>query len=172
MTRQRRQSQKRSKSEQLEIVVRLLSAGKSQAETATAAGISVRTLQRWILDPQVKQRLTEIQQQADTIVRTDPMVLTVVEVRQQLQEILTFRDCQANFADQMGLVVQKSTSILLKSLERIEENPDEFTSRQIPQLLRATVDAFQEVSNAWSRRTALDDIMERLGNDPEVETLG
>ena len=157
----------------MEVVVKVLAAGKTQAEAAIAAGVTTRTVQRWILDPQVKQRLAEIQQQTDAIIKSDPVVLTVTEVREQVQQILTYRDCQASFADQMGLVVQKSTSILLQALERIEQNPDELTSRQIPQLLRATVDAFQEVSSAWSRRTGLDDIMERLAaDDPEIGTLG
>jgi transposase-like protein len=173
MSRQRRQSQKRSKSEQLEIVVRFLNAGKTQAEAAAAAGVNVRTVQRWVADPQIKLRLAEFQQQTDAIVKSDPMVLTVTQVREQVQQILSYREAQANFANQMGLVVQKSSAVLLNAIDRIEANPDEFSSKQIPQLLRATVDAFSAVSNAWSRATALDDILERLkADDSEIDSLG
>jgi transposase len=67
-----RQSQ-RSKAEQLEIVIKLLSRGKTQAQAAAAAGVTTRTVQRWFADPQLKQRLTEVEQETEVIVKSDPV---------------------------------------------------------------------------------------------------
>lgn len=67
MPRQKRQSLKRSigKDEQLHIVVRALAGGKSQGEAAHEAGISVRTLQRWILVPETQLRIIALQQEGE-----------------------------------------------------------------------------------------------------------
>ena len=154
-----RQNQ-RSKAEQLEIVVKLLSRGKTQAEAAAGAGVSTRTVQRWFADPQLKQRLTDVEQETDAIIKSDPVVLSVTDIRAQVQEILDYRDSQKNFAVQMGTVVQKATLVLLRAVEKLEQNPDEMSARTIPQLMRAVSDAAEKVSNSWSRATGLDDLLE------------
>lgn len=172
MTRHARQSQKKSKAEQLETVVRFLHAGKTQAEAAVALGVNVRTIQRWISQPEVKERLIVTQKEIKAVVKSDPIVLSVTDIRLQVQEIIDYRDAQKNFALQMGLVVQKSTAILLQAVERIEQNPDEVTARTIPQLMRAVTDAAEKVSSAWVRATGLDDILEELGSEPKAVGQG
>jgi hypothetical protein len=166
-----RQNQ-RSKAEQLEIVVKLLSRGKTQAEAAAAAGVTTRTVQRWFADPQLKQRLTEVEQETDALIKTDPVVLTVTDIRSQVQELLDYRESQRSFALEMGAVVQKATLVLLRAVEKLEQNPDEMSARTIPQLLRAVVDAADKVSNAWSRATGLDDLLDQINNEPKAITQG
>jgi len=167
-----RQKPKRSKAEQIEMLIRLINSGKTQAAAATAIGINIRTVQRWLSDPAVKQRLVSIQQEASAIAKTDPVVLSVADIRSQVEQIVSYRDTQRNFALQMGLVVEKSTSILLQAVERLEQNPDEVSARTIPQLMKAITDAAEKVSNAWIRTTGLDDVLEELGNEPKVISQG
>ena len=172
MSQKTRQSSKKSKADQVEAVIRLLNAGKTQSEAAKTIGVNLRTVQRWVAEPEVKQRLAAAQREVKAIVASDPVVLTVTEVRAQVQEILDYRDSQRNFALQMGEVVQKATSILLKAVERIEENPDEVTARTIPQLMRAVTDAAEKVSSAWVRATGLDDVLEEIGSEPKTISQG
>ena len=163
-----RQSQK-SKAEQLEIVVKLLSRGKTQAEAAAAAGVTTRTVQRWFADPQFKQRLAEVEQETNAIIKSDPVVLTVVDIRSQVQELLDYRDSQRSFAVDMGIVVKKSITVLLQAVERLEQNPDEINVRSLPQLMRAIGDLSEKVSSAWSRSVGLDDLLDRVGaNEPQI----
>jgi DNA-binding transcriptional regulator LsrR (DeoR family) len=171
MSQSPRQKPKQSKSEKIEKLIRLLNAGKTQSAAATALGIDVRTVQRWLTDPAVKERLVSIRQEASAIAQTDPVVLSVADVRAQVQEILDYRNSQRSFALEMGTVVQKATAVLLKAVEKLEDNPDEMSARTIPQLLRAVVDAADKVSNAWSRTTGLDDILEQI-NEPKVISQG
>ena len=150
--------------------IRLLHAGKSPKEVANLCGVSLRTVQRWANEREGDLQALESQEKA--LVESDPVVLTVTDIRSQVQEILTYRDSQRNFALQMGLVVQKSTAILLKAVERLEENPDEINARTIPQLMRAITDASEKISNAWSRATGLDDLLEQVSNEPKVISQG
>ena len=168
MSQKPRQSPKRSKAEQLETVIRFVNSGKTQSQAAAAVGVNPRTVQRWLAEPKVKERLVSIQKEARAIAQSDPVVVSVVDIRAQVDEILSYRDAQKNFALQMGLVVQKSTAVLLKAVERIEGNPDEITVRTLPQLMRAVTDATEKVSAAWLRATGLDDILEELGSEPKV----
>lgn len=172
MSQKTRQASKKSKADQVEAVIRLLNAGKTQTEAAKTIGVNLRTVQRWVAEPDVKQRLAAAQREVKAIVASDPVVMSVVEVRAQVQEILDYRDSQRNFALQMGEVVQRATSILLKAIERIEENPDEVTARTIPQLMRAVTDAAEKVSSAWVRTTGLDDVLEEIGNEPKAISQG
>jgi hypothetical protein len=168
MSQNLRQSPKKPKAEQLETVIRFVNSGKTQAQAAAAVGVNPRTVQRWLAEPKVKERLVSIQKEARAIAQSDPVVVSVVDIRAQVDEILSYRDSQRHFALQMGLVVQKSTAVLLKAVERIEENPDEITVRTLPQLMRAVTDATEKVSAAWLRATGLDDILEELGSEPKV----
>lgn len=164
-----RQKPKKSKAEQIEMLIRLINSGKTQAAVAMAIGVNTRTVQRWLSDPAVKERLVSIREEANAIAKTDPVVLSVVQVREQVEEILSYRDTQRNFALQMGLVVQKATGILLQAVERLEESPEEvITARTIPQLMKAITDAAEKVSNAWVRATGLDDVLEELGSEPKI----
>lgn len=163
---------KKSKPDQVEAVIRLLNAGKTQSEAAKTIGVNLRTVQRWIAEPEVKQRLVAAQKEVKAIVASDPVVLTVTEIRAQVQEILEYRDSQKSFALEMGLVVQKATNILLKAVERIEQNPDEVTVRTVPQLMRAVTDAAEKVSTAWVRATGLDDVLEEIGSEPKTISQG
>ncbi|MBW4549296.1 MAG: helix-turn-helix domain-containing protein [Symplocastrum torsivum CPER-KK1] len=167
MSQKQRQSSKKSKPDQIEAVIRLLNAGKTQTEAAKTLGINLRTVQRWVADPEVKQRLVAAQREVKAIVASDPVVMSVTEIRAQVQEILDYRDSQRNFALEMGRVVQKATLILLNAVERLEENPDEVTIRTIPQLMRAVTDASEKVSSAWARTTGLDDLLEQI-NEPKA----
>ena len=146
--------------------IRLLHAGKSPKEVANLCGVSLRTVQRWANEREGDLQALESQEKA--LVESDPVVLTVTDIRSQVQEILTYRDSQRNFALQMGLVIQKSTNILLKAVERLEENPDELTARNIPQLMRAVADASEKISNAWKNATGLDILIEKLGDEPKI----
>ncbi len=163
-----RQKPKRSKAEQIEMLIRLINSGKTQAAVATAIGINIRTVQRWLSDPAVKQRLVSIQQEASAIAKTDPVVLSVTDIREQVQEILSYRDSQRSFALEMGLVVQKLSGVLLYAVERLQEHPEELTARNLPQLLRAVADVSEKVSSAWVRATGLDDVLEELGSEPKI----
>lgn len=150
--------------------IRLLHAGKSPKEVANLCGVSLRTVQRWAQEREPDLQALESQEKA--LVASDPVVLSVTDIRAQVQEILDYRDSQQNFALQMGLVVQKTTGVLLKAVERLEQNPDEVSARTIPQLLRAVVDAAEKVSNAWSRATGLDDLLEQINNEPTATNQG
>jgi len=166
------QSPKKSKAEQIETVIRFINAGKTQAQAAAAVGVNLRTVQRWLTQPEVKGRLATIQNEARAISQSDPVVVSVVDIRAQVEEILSYRDAQKNFALQMGLVVQKSTTVLLKAVERLEANPDEITVRTLPQLMRAVSDSAEKVSTAWLRATGLEDILEELGSEPKAISQG
>lgn len=172
MSQNLRQKPKRSKAEQIEMLIRLLNAGKTQSAAAKAIGVNIRTVQRWLTDPAVKERLISIQQEASAIAKTDPVVLSVVDIKEQAEQILRYRDSQRSFALGMGVVVQKATGILLKAMEKLEQNPDEVSIRAIPQLLRAVTDASQKVSDSWARTTGLDDILEQLRDEPKVISQG
>jgi hypothetical protein len=170
MSQKIRQSPKKSKAEQVETVIRLINGGKTQAQAAAATGVNLRTVQRWIADPEVKSRLAATQREVKVIAQSDPVVVAVLDIRGQAEEILNYRDSQRNFALQMGLVVQKSTDVLLKVVERLEGNSDELSARSIPPLIRAVVDAAEKVSSSWARATALDDLLEHIANDPETDS--
>lgn len=150
--------------------IRLLHAGESPSQVAKACGVSSRTIQRWAAEHGTELKALKSQQKA--IVQSDPVVLSIVDVRQQVQEILSYRDSQRSFALEMGTVVQKATGVLLKAIEKLEEHPDEMSARNIPQLLRAVVDAADKVSNAWSRATGLDDLLEHITDEPKVVSQG
>ena len=171
MSQNSRQKPKKSKAEQIETLIRLINSGKTQSATATALGVNIRTVQRWMSDPSVRERLISIQQETNAIAQTDPVVLSVADVRVQVQEILDYRNSQRSFALEMGAVVQKATLVLLRAVEKLEQNPDEMSARTIPQLLRAVVDAADKVSNAWSRATGLDDLLEQI-NEPKAISQG
>jgi transcriptional regulator with XRE-family HTH domain len=143
--------------------IRLLHAGKSPKEVAGLCGVSIRTVHRWAQDKEVDLQALELQEKA--LVASDPVVQVVTDGRAQVEEILTYRDSQRNFALQMGLVVQKSTGILLKAVERLEQNPDEISARTLPQLMRAVTDASEKISNAWKNATGLDILLEKLGDE-------
>jgi hypothetical protein len=120
----------------------------------------------------VKQRLVSIQQEASAIAQSDPVVLSVTDIRQQVDEILSYRDSQKHFATEMGEVVFKAIGVIRKAVERLEENPDEVSIRSLPPLLKAITDASEKVSNAWSRSVGLDDLLERIGDEPKVVSQG
>ena len=172
MSQEKRQKPKKSKAEQIETLIRLINSGKTQSATATALGVNIRTVQRWMSDPSVRERLISIQQETNAITQTDPVVLSVADIRSQVQEILDYRNSQRSFALEMGAVVHKATVVLLRAVEKLEQNPDEMSARTIPQLLRAVVDAADKVSNAWSRSTGLDDLLEQINNEPKVINQG
>jgi hypothetical protein len=167
-----RQKPKRSKAEQIEMLIRLINSGKTQQASATAIGVNIRTVQRWLADPAVKQRLVSIQQEASAIAKSDPVVLSVADIRAQVQEILNYRDSQRSFALEMGLVVQKLSGVLLYAVERLEQNPEEVTARNLPQLLKAVSDVAEKVSLHWVRATGLDDLLEELGSEPKAVAQG
>ena len=172
MSQKIRQNPKKSKAEQIEAVIRLVNAGKTQGQAALAVGVNLRTVQRWLAEPKVKERLVTIQKEAKAIAQSDPVVVSVVDIRAQVEEIRSYRDAQQNFALQMGLVVQKSTAVLLKAVERLEANPDEITVRTLPQLMRAVSDSAEKVSTAWLRATGLEDLLEELGSEPKTISQG
>jgi transposase-like protein len=67
MPRQKRQSPKKSKEDQLNIVVRALANGKTQVEAAHEAGVSSRSVQRWILNPEIQLRIVALQRELEAI---------------------------------------------------------------------------------------------------------
>lgn len=150
--------------------IRLLHSGKSPKEVADLCGVSLRSIQRWAQERETDLQALESQEKA--LVSSDPVVLTVTDVRAQVQEILEYRDSQRNFALEMGLVVQKATGVLLKAVEKLEENPDEIPIRTIPQLIRAVADASEKISSAWARATGLDDLLEQVGSESKIISQG
>lgn len=155
-----------------ERAVELIVAGRTQSEVAKILNRDVRTVQKWLSQPEVKDLLEGRGKQKKALVQSDPVVLNVVDIRSQVQEILDYRDSQHSFAVEMGAVIQKATAILAKAVERIEQNPEEVTARTLPQLLRAVADVAEKVSNSWARATGLDDLLEQVGNEPKAVELG
>ena len=172
MTRQNRHIPKKSKAEQIEAAIRLLNTGKTQAETAAVIGINIRTLQRWVAQPEIKERLVELQQRTNVIVKSDPVVLSVTEIRAQINEILGYRDSQRVFAEQMGGIVHKGMKVLNQAIERLENSPDEVSIRHIPPLMKAIVDANEKLCNSWHRVSGLDDLLETLRDEPKIISQG
>lgn len=162
-----RQKPKKSKAEQINIVIGLLNAGSTQAAVAKAIGVNLRTVQRWIAQPEVKERLEITQKEVQAIAQTDPVILSLTEIRQQVDEILSYRDSQRRFATEMGEVVFKAIAVIKRTVERLELNPDEVSIRSIPPLLKSVTDAAEKASNAWSRSVGLDDLLETI-NEPKV----
>lgn len=145
--------------------IRLLHAGESPSQVAKACGVSSRTIQRWAAE--YGDDLKALKTQKKAVIESDPLVLSVVEVRQQVQEILNYRDSQRTFALEMGEVISKATAVLKTAIERLETNPDEISARTIPQLMKAVVDSADKVSNAWCRASGLDDLLEQI-NEPKA----
>jgi hypothetical protein len=150
--------------------IRLLHAGKPPKEVAELCGVSLRTLQRWAREREPDLQALESQEKA--LVASDPVVMSVVDIRAQVQEILDYRNSQRSFALEMGTVVEKAIRVILIAVERLEQNPDELNARNLPQLLRAVVDAAEKVSTSWVRATGLDDVLEELGSEPKVISQG
>jgi hypothetical protein len=69
MSQQPRQSPKKSKTEKLEAVIRFVNSGKTQAEAAALVGVNLRTVQCWLTEPEVNERLTAIPKEARAIAR-------------------------------------------------------------------------------------------------------
>ena len=155
-----------------ERAVELLLSGHTQAEVAKILGRDIRTIQKWVALPEVKVLLEARGKQRKALVQSDPVVLSVVDIRSQVQEILDYRDSQRSFAVEMGAVIQKATAILAKVVEQIEQNPEQVTARTLPQLMRAVADTAEKVSNAWARATGLDDLLEQIGNEPKAVESG
>jgi transcriptional regulator with XRE-family HTH domain len=161
----------RQKQEKLiEKAIRLLRVGKSQQEVAEICGVSKRSVQRW--SSQNSEELQNLEFKEKAIIHSDPIVLTVTEVRQQVQEILDYRDFQRTFAVEMGEIVQKTSAVLLRAIERLEANPDELNVRLIPQLMRALTDAAEKTSTAWVRTSGLDGILEELALESKAVKSG
>jgi transcriptional regulator with XRE-family HTH domain len=146
--------------------IRLLHSGKSPREVAELCGVSLRTVQRWAQERGADLQVLQAQETA--LVKSDPTVLSVTDVRAQVEEILNYRDSQSSFALEMGMVVKKATGVILAAVERLEQNPEEVNARNLPQLLRAVTDAAEKVSNAWIRTTGLDDLLEQVASEPKV----
>jgi hypothetical protein len=144
---------------------KLYRAGKDKTEIARLCKVHVRTVQRWLSDESVFAELEEIEK---NIIESDPLIFTVTEVRAQVQEILDYRDSQKVFALEMGEVVFKSVRLLKTAVERLENNSDELTARNIPSFMRAVTDAAEKVSNAWLRTTGLEDLLDRISDEPKV----
>jgi transcriptional regulator with XRE-family HTH domain len=150
--------------------LRLLHSGKSQKEVSELCGVSLRTIQRWAREKEADLQALKVQQKV--LVQSDPAVLSVVDIRSQVEEILNYRESQSSFALEMGMVVKKATAVILKAVERLEENPEEVNARNLPQLLRAITDAAERTSSAWARAVGLDDLLEQIGNEPKTVDLG
>ncbi len=166
------EKKRQTKDARIDKAVRLLNSGKTQAETAKSLGIATRTLQRWLKQPEIGEKVAETRREIKAIAKSDPVVLSVTDIREQVQEILNYRDSQRSFALEMGLVVQKATGILLQAVERLEQNSEEVTARNLPQLLKAVADVGEKVSSAWVRATGLDDLLEELGSEPKAVAQG
>lgn len=143
-------------------------AGKDKAEIARLCKVSLRTVQRWLSDAGLFSELDEAEK---AVIESDPLVFTVTEIRAQIQEILDYRDSQKVFALEMGEVVFKSVRLLKMAVERLENNPDELTARNIPSFMKAVNDCFEKVSTGWARTTGLEDLLEKL-NEPKVIESG
>jgi transposase len=166
------EKKRQTKDARIDKAVRLLNSGKTQAETAKSLGISTRTIQRWLKQPEIGEKVAETRREIKAIAQSDPVVLSITDIRLQVEQIVSYRDTQRNFALEMGLVVQKATSILLQAVERLEQNPDEVSARTIPQLMKAITDAAEKVSLHWVRATGLDDLLEELGSEPKAVAQG
>jgi hypothetical protein len=62
--------------------------------------------------------------------------------------------------------------LLKTAVERLENNSDELTARNIPSFMRAVVDASEKVSNAWARTTGLEDLLDRISSEQKVIESG
>jgi hypothetical protein len=113
MPRQKRQSPKKSKQQQLDTVVRALANGKTQVEAAHEAGVSSRSVQRWILNPEIQLRIVALQQELKAI--KNPATLN------QTQE--TSYTCQESEEDitlRIKILAPKALSCLETIIDNVE----------------------------------------------------
>jgi len=172
MSQKTRQVSKKSKANQIETMIRLLNSGKTQTEAAKSLGVNIRTVQRWVAEPDVRNQLAATQKEMKAIVESDPLVLSVTQIRAQVAEILDYRDSQRVFAEKMGRVVLRGLNVLDKAIERLENSPDELSTRHIPGLIKAITDANEKLAHSWERVAGLDDVLETLRDDPQVIAPG
>jgi hypothetical protein len=156
-----------------ERAVELLVSGRTQLEVAKILGRNLRTVQKWLSLPEFKDALEAKKQQRKALIQSDPVVLSVVEIRQQVEQILAYSESQKTFATEMGEVVFKSVRLLKAAVERLENNPDELTVRNIPAFIRAVCVASQTVSVAWSDASGLESLLEQVrADEPKAIKIG
>lgn len=151
-----------------ERAVELLLSGRTQSEVAKILNRDIRTVQKWLVLPEVKDLLELRGKQRKALVQSDPVVLSLVEVRNQVNQILEYHEYQQTFSLQMGQIVKKALAVLLKALERLEGSPDELNVRLIPQLMKAVAGCSEAVSHSWERASGLEQLLETLRDEPEI----
>ena len=148
--------------------IKLLKSGKSQVEVARLLGVSPRTVGRWLADADVKARITGLAEQHEAITQSDPAVVSVVDIRLQVERILDYRRFEDQSAVELGAVMRLATALIKRALEDLQKNPEGLSIRMVPLLLRAVVDGTEKVSNCWARATGLEDLLEAINNEPQV----
>ncbi len=113
MPRQKRQSPKKSKQEQLNIVVRALANGKTQVEAAHEAGVSSRSVQRWILNPEIQLRIVALQQELKAI--KNPATLN-----QTQQTSYTCQESEEDITLRIKILAPKALSCLETIIDNAE----------------------------------------------------
>lgn len=151
-----------------ERAVQLLLSGRTQSEVAKILNRDIRTIQKWVALPEVKDLLESRTIERKALVQSDPVVLSLVEVRNQVNQILEYHQYQQSFSLQMGQIVEKALAVLLKALERLEESPDELNARLIPQLMKAVAGCSEAVSHSWERASGLEQLLGTLRDEPET----
>ncbi len=144
---------------------RLLTEGHPQDQVAEMLGISTRTLQRWIAagDVEVKADLLDVAHQAVS------EVLASESIREQISNLIEYRDSQKFLALQMGTLASKLSKITLEAVQTLETNPTEVTPRLIPQYLRAVAELGKAASDCWARSIGLDDLIQKVDdNESEI----
>jgi transposase-like protein len=113
MPRQKRQSPKKSKEDQLNIVVRALANGKTQVEAAHEAGVSSRSVQRWILNPEIQLRIVALQRELEAIKNS-------ATLNQTQQTSHTCQESEEDITLRIKILAPKA----LSCLETIIDNPE------------------------------------------------
>lgn len=150
-----------------ERAVRLLADGRTQTEVASILGRNLRTVQKWVADPEFKQQLEAQKLQTTALIQSDPIVLSVTELRLQIDAIVACRNFYRDFATQWTPIIEEASEAIRSSITRLKENPDELTTRTLPALMRSVVDSQKIVGDCWKQSVSLDDLLERLDREPQ-----
>lgn len=160
--------------QKIDEAIRLLRSGLTQEEVAGILKINVRTVQRWVADPEFKAKISASEQRDREIIQTDKPTQSTLrrltEIQEQLDAIESYRESQKAFAIRFGGILCRACNVLDKAVEKLEQNPEEMTARLIPQMMKAVTDASEKVSSAWARATGLEDLLEVLQDETSTDT--
>jgi hypothetical protein len=133
----------------------LLDEGWKPQVVALELGVSLRSVQRWIAN----RSCSDEGSQAELIAVADKVVAEVTSISQQVVDLQDYRDSQRLLATEMGALASRLSSIARKTLDRLEESPEEITPRVLPGILKSIAELSEKSSNCWARSTGLEEVL-------------